>query len=110
MWYQCTASNTYDKTPCLLNETCNATKGCVSKCGEGFKPSCEGNKRVYCSNEGAICGRKDVGGIAGHLGSKSAATIENCYNAGAITGTSYAGGIAGYVQAAAQLKAQIEQQ
>ena len=54
VWYQCTASNTYDKTPCLLNETCNATKGCVSKCGEGFKPSCEGNKRVYCSNEGAI--------------------------------------------------------
>lgn len=63
----------------------------------GIAGTCEGTIQ-NCGNTAVVTGKQRVGGIAGHLGSKSAATIENCYNAGAITGTSYAGGIAGYVQ------------
>lgn len=66
----------------------------------GIAGTCEGTIQ-NCGNTAVVTGKQRVGGIAGHLGSKSAATIENCYNAGAITGTSYAGGIAGYVQNAA---------
>ena len=67
----------------------------------GIAGVCEGTIR-NCGNTAAVTGKQRFGGIAGHLGSSSAAaTVENCFNTGTITPVDttakWAGGIAGYV-------------
>lgn len=69
----------------------------------GIAGVCEGTIR-NCGNTAAVTGKQRFGGIAGHLGSSSAAaTVENSFNTGTITPpegstAKWAGGIAGYVQ------------
>lgn len=73
-----------------------------TNCVGGIAGVCEGTIR-NCGNTAAVTGKQRFGGIAGHLGSSSAAaTVENSFNTGTITPegstAKWAGGIAGYVQ------------
>ncbi len=58
-------------------------------------------KIANCWNEGAITGRRRVGGI---IASGYDVNIENCFNTGGITGEKYVGGIAGYIDAESNIK------
>ena len=66
----------------------------------GIAGMCEGTI-LNCGNTANITGSRQIGGIAGQLGDKGEALIQNCYNTGAIKGTATsrtaAGGIAGKV-------------
>ncbi|MBQ9244078.1 MAG: hypothetical protein IJ165_12820 [Proteobacteria bacterium] len=51
----CQNNHKYKRIPCDYNESCIDGKGCVNKCGEGFKNSCDAQgRRVYCSSSGQI--------------------------------------------------------
>ncbi len=46
-------NNKYYERSCADNEFCQEGKGCVSKCGADFKPSCDANGRaIVCSADG----------------------------------------------------------
>ena len=66
----------------------------------GIAGMCEGTI-LNCGNTANITGSKQIGGIAGQLGDRGEALIQNCYNTGDINGTATrktaAGGIAGKV-------------
>lgn len=66
----------------------------------GIAGMCEGTI-LNCGNTANITGSRQIGGIAGQLGDREKALIQNCYNTGAIEGTATsrtaAGGIAGKV-------------